>query len=206
MQTRASSRKVFIAATGWHQLLVTSVSTAAPVRQILQASTGSIATHHQVVRVKHEQRDGVTALVLGAGFKKAKSLNGREAGEFHAAGVPLKAKLWECRVSDDALLPVGTPLGARHFVAGQFVDVCGRTKDKGFQGVMKRHGFKGQGASHGNTKSHRRPGAIGGRTDPGKVWKGKKMPGCTRWGPGHWMRGEAAQQHMAARAGVEAFL
>jgi ribosomal protein L3 len=80
-------------------------------------------------------------------------------------------------VSPDALLPAGTPITAAHFVAGQYLDVTGVTKGKGFAGVMKRWGFKGQGASHGNTKSHRRPGSIGGRTDPGKVWKGKKMAG-----------------------------
>jgi large subunit ribosomal protein L3 len=80
-------------------------------------------------------------------------------------------------VTPDAALPPGTPITAAHFVAGQYVDVTGVTKGKGFAGVMKRWGFAGQGASHGNTKSHRRPGSIGGRTDPGKVWKGKKMAG-----------------------------
>jgi len=81
-------------------------------------------------------------------------------------------------VTPDALLPPGTPISAAHFVAGQYLDVTGVTKGKGFAGVMKRWGFKGGPASHGNTKTHRRPGAIGaGRTDAGKVWKGKKMPG-----------------------------
>jgi ribosomal protein L3 len=80
-------------------------------------------------------------------------------------------------VTEDALLPTGTHLGASHFVAGQYLDVTGVTKGKGFAGVMKRWGFAGQGASHGNTKHHRAPGSIGGRTDPGRVWKGKKMPG-----------------------------
>jgi large subunit ribosomal protein L3 len=92
-------------------------------------------------------------------------------------GVPLARKLWECRVTDDALLPAGTPLTAAHFVAGQYLDITGTSKGKGFAGVMKRWNFSGQPASHGNTKSHRRGGSIGGRTDPGKVWKGKKMPG-----------------------------
>lgn len=85
--------------------------------------------------------------------------------------------MWECPVTPDALLPSGTPITAAHFVAGQYLDVTGTTRGKGFAGVMKRWGFAGQPASHGNTKSHRRPGSIGGRTDPGKVWKGKKMPG-----------------------------
>ncbi len=83
--------------------------------------------------------------------------------------------LWQ--VSEDALLPTGTPLTAAHFVAGQYLDVYGVTKGKGFAGVMKRWGFAGQPASHGNSKHHRAPGSIGGRTDPGRVWKGKKMPG-----------------------------
>lgn len=94
-----------------------------------------------------------------------------------ALGLPLKRKLWECPVTEDALLPAGTLLSAAHFVPGQYLDVTGVTKGKGFAGVMKRWGFAGQGASHGNTKHHRAPGAIGGRTDPGRVWRGKKMPG-----------------------------
>jgi len=94
-----------------------------------------------------------------------------------AAGVPLKRKLWECKVTDDAVMPPGTLIGAAHFRAGQYLDITGTTKGKGFAGVMKRWNFAGQGASHGNTKHHRAPGSIGGRTDPGRVWKGKKMPG-----------------------------
>eukprot|EP00775_Hariotina_reticulata_P010645 gene10645-10803_t len=125
-----------------------------------------------VVRYKHELRDGVTSLVLGCGSKRAKQLHPRMLGEFQAAGVPLKRKLWECQVTEDALLPVGTLIGASHFKAGQYLDVTGYSK-----GVMKRWNFKGQGASHGNTKHHRAPGSIGGRTNPGRVWKGKKMPG-----------------------------
>lgn len=131
----------------------------------------------QVVRYKHQQRDGVTSLVLGCGAKRVKQLHPRQLGEFQAAGIPLKRKLWECRVSEDALLPPGTVIGAGHFKAGQYLDVTGYTKGKGFAGVMKRWGFAGQNATHGNTKHHRAPGSIGGRTDPGKVWKGKKMPG-----------------------------
>eukprot|EP00879_Flechtneria_rotunda_P008986 GHRR01009409.1.p1 GENE.GHRR01009409.1~~GHRR01009409.1.p1 ORF type:complete len:402 (+),score=114.78 GHRR01009409.1:152-1357(+) len=130
-----------------------------------------------VVRYKHELRDDVTSLVLGCGAKRAKQLHPRQLGEFQAAGVPLQRKLWECQVTEDALLPVGTHIGAAHFKAGQYLDITGTSKGKGFAGVMKRWNFAGQGASHGNTKHHRAPGAIGGRTDPGKVWKGKKMPG-----------------------------
>lgn len=130
-----------------------------------------------VLRHKHFERDGVTSLVLACGAKKAKQLHPRQLGEFQAAGVPLKRKLWECKVTDDAVMPPGTLIGAAHFRAGQYLDITGTTKGKGFAGVMKRWNFAGQGASHGNTKHHRAPGSIGGRTDPGRVWKGKKMPG-----------------------------
>lgn len=88
-----------------------------------------------------------------------------------------KRKLAEFPVSEDALLPEGTPVMASHFTAGQFVDVTGTTLGKGFQGVMKRWGFKGGSASHGTSLAHRTPGSIGGCQDPGKVWKGKKLPG-----------------------------
>ena len=91
-------------------------------------------------------------------------------------GVPLKRKLWEVKVTEDALLPPGTDLGAAHFRAGQYLDVTGVSKGKGFAGVMKRWNFKGQPASHGNTKHHRAPGALSGR-GVGRVFKGKKMPG-----------------------------
>lgn len=109
----------------------------------------------QVVRHKHEQRDGVTSLVLGCGAKREKQLHPRQLGEFLAAGLPVKRKLWECQVSEDALLPVGTVIGAAHFKPGQYLDITGYSKGKGFAGVMKRWNFSGQGASHGNTKHHR---------------------------------------------------
>lgn len=130
-----------------------------------------------VVRHKHQQRDGVTSLVLGCSAKRPKQLHPRQLGEYAAAGVTPKRKLWECKVTEDALLPAGTMIGAAHFKAGQYLDISGVTKGKGFAGVMKRWNFAGQNATHGNTKHHRAPGSIGGRTDPGKVWKGKKMPG-----------------------------
>ncbi len=77
----------------------------------------------------------------------------------------------------EGLLPVGTPLSAAHFTAGQYVDVTGTTIGKGFQGVMKRWGFAGGSASHGNSKAHRLAGSTGGCQDPGKVFPGKKMAG-----------------------------
>ena len=80
-------------------------------------------------------------------------------------------------MSEDALLPPGTPLLASHFTPGQFVDVTGTSTGKGFQGVMKRWGFRGQPATHGTSKAHRSPGGTGACQDPGRVWKGKKMAG-----------------------------
>ncbi|KAH9287612.1 hypothetical protein KI387_031729, partial [Taxus chinensis] len=130
-----------------------------------------------VTQVKKLNKEGHDALQIGAGQKKAKQLTKPMVGFFRSQGVPLKRKLKEFPVSEDALLPVGTPITVRHFVPGQHVDVIGITKGKGFQGVMKRWGFAGGPASHGSSKFHRKPGSTGGRQDPGKVFKGKKMPG-----------------------------
>uniref|UniRef100_A0A8B9JF14 Large ribosomal subunit protein uL3m n=1 Tax=Astyanax mexicanus TaxID=7994 RepID=A0A8B9JF14_ASTMX len=96
---------------------------------------------------------------------------------FRNAGVPPKQKLTTFRVTDNAVIKPGTPLYAAHFRPGQYVDVTAKTIGKGFQGVMKRWGFSGQPASHGQTKTHRRPGSLGPGGDPAKVFKGTKMPG-----------------------------
>ncbi|KAJ1928379.1 hypothetical protein IWQ60_002101 [Tieghemiomyces parasiticus] len=98
-------------------------------------------------------------------------------GHFAASGVHPKARMFEFPVTEDALLPVGTSLTAAHFVPGQFVDVTGISRGKGFQGVMKRWGFKGGPASHGSSLFHRGGGSTGQRAQPGKVFKGKKMAG-----------------------------
>ncbi|KAJ6904174.1 50S ribosomal protein L3-2 [Populus alba x Populus x berolinensis] len=130
-----------------------------------------------VSQVKTVEKEGFFALQVGCGQKKEKHLTKPEVGHFRAQGVPMKRKLREFPVTEDALLPVGTCVGARHFVPGQFVDVAGITMGKGFQGGMKRHGFKGGPASHGASLSHRSIGSTGQRDAPGKVFKGKKMPG-----------------------------
>ncbi|KAL0548493.1 hypothetical protein IC582_012946 [Cucumis melo] len=130
-----------------------------------------------VSQVKTIEKEGITALQIGCGQKKEKHLSKPELGHFRAQGVPLKRKLKEFPVSQDALLPVGTEIGARHFVPGQYVDVTGISRGKGFQGVMKRHGFKGMPASHGASLSHRSGGSTGQRDAPGKVFKGRKMAG-----------------------------
>ncbi|CAH8366675.1 unnamed protein product [Eruca vesicaria subsp. sativa] len=130
-----------------------------------------------VSQVKTVEKEGIFALQVGCGHKKPKHLTMPELGHFRAQGVPLKRKLREFPVTEDALLPVGTELGVRHFVPGQYVDVTGITRGKGFQGVMKRWKFKGGPASHGCSKAHRKGGSTGQRDDPGKVFKGRKMPG-----------------------------
>ncbi|KAM7277882.1 hypothetical protein ACFE04_005016 [Oxalis oulophora] len=130
-----------------------------------------------VSQVKTIEKEGIFALQIGCGQKKEKHLTKPEVGHFRAQGVPLKRKLREFPVTEDALLPLGTSLGARHFVPGQYVDVTGVTMGKGFQGTMKRHGYKGMPASHGASLSHRSGGSTGQRDAPGKVFKGKKMAG-----------------------------
>jgi 50S ribosomal protein uL3 len=116
----------------------------------------------QVVQVKRPESDGYWGLQLGAGAKRPKQLPSSLRGHYAAAGVPLKRKLAEFRITADAQLPVGAELRASHFVAGQFVDVTGTSIGKGFQGVMKRWGFAGQPASHGNSLAHRGAGSTGG--------------------------------------------
>ncbi|KAI3821455.1 hypothetical protein L1987_09023 [Smallanthus sonchifolius] len=130
-----------------------------------------------VSQVKTPEKEGITALQIGCGNKKEKHLTKPEVGHFRAQGVPLKRKLREFPVTEDALLPIGTQISVRHFVPGQYVDVTGITKGKGFQGAMKRWGFSGGPATHGASLSHRSLGSTGQRDAPGKVFKGKKMPG-----------------------------
>ncbi|ETW00440.1 50S ribosomal protein L3 [Aphanomyces invadans] len=131
----------------------------------------------QVTQVKTKDVHGFSSIQLGVGLRKERNVTKPVLGHLAKAGVPAKRELHEFRVSDDALIPAGTTLNALHFSPGQYVDVCGKSKGKGFQGVMKRHNFAGQPASHGNSLAHRAMGSAGQCQDPGKVWKGKKMPG-----------------------------
>ena len=130
----------------------------------------------QVIQQKLD-KPGVFSLQLGAGSRKPKQVNAAHRGHFAKQGVPIKREVSEFRVSEDAMLPVGTAIGAAHFVAGQHVDIQGRTIGKGFQGPMKRWGFSGLPATHGTTKKHRAHGSIGNSQDQGRVFKGKKMAG-----------------------------
>ncbi|CUH84550.1 50S ribosomal protein L3 [Thalassovita mediterranea] len=131
----------------------------------------------QVVDQRTEERDGYTAVQLGAGSAKAKRTSQAMRGHFAKANVAPKRKLAEFRVSADNLIEVGAEISAEHYVAGQKVDVAGTSIGKGFAGAMKRHNFGGLRASHGVSISHRSHGSTGQCQDPGKVFKGKKMAG-----------------------------
>ena len=131
----------------------------------------------QVVARREQDKDGYVAVQIGAGTAKAKNVAKPQRGHFGKAEVEPKAQLCEFRVSDDALLDVGAEISADHFVAGQMVDVSGRTQGKGFAGAMKRWGFGGLRATHGVSVSHRSHGSTGNRQDPGRVFKNKKMAG-----------------------------
>ena len=131
----------------------------------------------QVVAHRTKDKNGYVALQLGAGPRRPNNMNKADRGYFGKAKVEPRRKLAEFRVSEDALIPVGAEITADHFVTGQFVDVCGISIGKGFAGGMKRWNFAGLRASHGVSISHRSIGSTGGRQDPGKTFKNKKMPG-----------------------------
>src|ERR671927_1277604 len=131
----------------------------------------------QVVAHRTAEKNGYVALQVGVGKAKVKNVTAAERGRFAVAKVEPKKKLAEFRVSEDAVIPVGAEITADHFVPGQFVDVTGITTGKGFAGAMKRWNFRGLEASHGVSISHRSHGSTGGRQDPGKTWKNKKMAG-----------------------------
>lgn len=131
----------------------------------------------QVVAHRTAEKEGYVALQLGMGQRKAKNVSKAMRGHFAKSKVEPKRKVAEFHVSQDALLPVGAELTADHFVVGQYVDVTGTSVGKGFAGGMKRWNFGGLRASHGVSVSHRSIGSTGGRQDPGKTFKNKKMPG-----------------------------
>jgi len=131
----------------------------------------------QVVAQRTAEKDGYTAVQLGAGTAKAKRTTAAMRGHFAKASVEPKRKIAEFRVTPDCLIGVGEEITADHYFEGQFVDVAGNSIGKGFQGAMKRHNFGGLRASHGVSVSHRSHGSTGQCQDPGKVFKGKKMAG-----------------------------
>jgi large subunit ribosomal protein L3 len=131
----------------------------------------------QVVAQRTQEKDGYTALQLGAGTRKVSRTTKAQRGHFARASVEPKQKVVEFRVDGDQMIAVGAEITADHFVAGQFVDVTGTTIGKGFQGAMKRWNMHGGRATHGNSLSHRVHGSTGQRQDPGKVFKKKHMAG-----------------------------
>jgi large subunit ribosomal protein L3 len=136
-------------------------------------------TPNRVTQVRSQERDGYRAIQVTAGGRRASRVNRAAAGHFAKAGVEAGRGLWEFRLGPDegADLDVGTEIKADIFEAGQKIDVRGRTKGKGFAGGVKRHNFRTQDATHGNSVSHRAPGSTGQCQTPGRVFKGKRMPG-----------------------------
>jgi large subunit ribosomal protein L3 len=131
----------------------------------------------RVVQVKTTEREGYSALQVTWGVRRAGTLNKPEQGHFDTAGVEAGRHLVELRIDDASGFEVGQQLTADILVAGERVDVIAVSKGKGFTGAMKRHNFKGQGASHGNHKKHRSPGSIGACATPARVFRGTKMAG-----------------------------
>jgi large subunit ribosomal protein L3 len=130
-----------------------------------------------VTAVRTPDADGYAAVQLGYGEVDPRRVNKPEAGHFIRAGVTPRRYLVELRTDNASDYTLGQDVTAETFEAGEFVDVTARSKGKGFAGVMKRHGFKGLGASHGTQRKHRAPGSIGGCATPGRVFKGVRMAG-----------------------------
>lgn len=134
---------------------------------------------NRIVQIKSQAVDGYSAVQVTTGIQKRSRLTKGLAGHYAKAGVEAGVGLFEIRVPEQDLeqLPVGTELGVDRFQQGDMVDVRGRSIGKGFAGVVKRHNFRTQDATHGNSLSHRAPGSIGQNQSPGRVFKGKKMAG-----------------------------
>ena len=134
---------------------------------------------NRVAQVKTEESDGYRALQVTVGSRRASRVTKPMAGHFAKAGVAAGRGLWEFRLAEDegAGIDVGAELKVDLFQVGQKVDVTGTTIGKGFAGAIKRHHFRSQRATHGNSLSHRAPGSIGQNQSPGRVFKGKKMAG-----------------------------
>jgi large subunit ribosomal protein L3 len=130
-----------------------------------------------VISTRTVEKDGYTAVQLGSGFAKPKNASKAERGQFAKAQMEPRKKVAEFRIDEKNMLEVGDAIQADHFVVGQKVDVQGVTKGRGFTGAMKRWNFAGLEASHGVSISHRSLGGTGGRQDPGKTFKNKKMHG-----------------------------
>ncbi|MGH3859290.1 50S ribosomal protein L3 [Actinokineospora sp.] len=130
-----------------------------------------------VTQIRNQESDGYVAVQLAFGAIDPRKVNKPEAGHFGKAGVTPRRFLAELRTTDATEYELGQEITAEVFEAGQVIDITGTTKGKGTAGVMKRHGFKGLGASHGTQRKHRSPGSIGGCATPGRVFKGLRMAG-----------------------------
>lgn len=133
-----------------------------------------------ITQIKTPENDGYSAVQLGANLvrpSKIKNVKKPQRAFFEKNDLPAVKKLFEMKVDVSSEYTVGTEFGADAFEEGEFVDVTGTSKGKGFQGVIKRHGFAGGPASHGSSKFHRKAGSTGSRSTPGRVFPGHKMPG-----------------------------
>ncbi len=137
------------------------------------------AAPNRITQIREASRDGYSAVQVTTGSRRASLVNRPVAGHYRSAGVQPGEGLWEIRIegSTDEGFEVGGEITVQGFEAGQRVDVTGTSKGKGFAGVVKRHNFRTQDATHGNSLAHRAPGSIGQCQTPGRVFKGKKMAG-----------------------------
>jgi large subunit ribosomal protein L3 len=135
-----------------------------------------VAEANALIQIKTEEKNGYSAVQVGYDAQKESRVSKPVLGQFKKAGVEPKKLIREFRLPEGQTVSNDVDLSVSQFEAGQFVDVIGRSKGKGFQGVVKRHHFAGQPASHGS-KMHRRNGAVGNRSTPGRVWKNMGMPG-----------------------------
>ncbi|MEX1064358.1 MAG: 50S ribosomal protein L3, partial [Aquisalimonadaceae bacterium] len=137
------------------------------------------ATPNRITQLKTDEVDGYRAVQVTTGTRRPSRVTKPVAGHYAKAGVEAGRGLWEFRLAggEGDGLEVGAELKVDTFAEGQKVDVRGTSKGKGFQGAVKRHNFRTQDATHGNSLSHRAPGSIGMAQTPGRVFKGKKMAG-----------------------------
>lgn len=134
-------------------------------------------TPNVVTQVRNDEKDGYSAIQIAYGQIDPRKVNKPTAGHFKAAGATPRRHLTEVRTDNAGDYELGQELTVELFEAGQKVDVVGTTKGKGFAGAMKRHNFAGVSASHGAHRNHRKPGSVGASATPGRVFRGKKMPG-----------------------------
>jgi large subunit ribosomal protein L3 len=132
---------------------------------------------NRVTQVKNEDTDGYNSVQVTIGQRRANLVNKPVAGHYAKAGVEAGEGLWELRTPEGEEVETGAELKVDMFEAGELVDVTGTSKGKGFAGAVKRHNFRMQDATHGNSLAHRAPGSIGQCQTPGRVFKGKKMAG-----------------------------